>query len=109
MPYVYLTVAILAEVIGTTFLKLSDGFTKPGPSIATAVGYAVSFYFLSLTLQAIPTGIAYAVWSGLGIVLISVIAWLFLGQRLDAGAFAGMALILAGVLVINLFSKVTSY
>ncbi|MCK9541335.1 MAG: SMR family transporter [Novosphingobium sp.] len=105
MAYFHLFVAIAAEVIGTTFLKASDGFTKPLPSLATAAGYLVAFYFLSLTLRDIPTGVAYAIWSGVGIVLIAVIAWLVHGQALDAPALIGMALIVAGVAVMNLFSK----
>jgi len=103
--YLFLAVAIVAEVIATTFLKASAGFTKWLPSIATVVGYGVSFYFLSRTLAFIPTGIAYAIWSGIGIVLISLLGWIFFGQSLDAAALAGMALIIAGVAVINLFSK----
>ncbi|MDT9091743.1 DMT family transporter, partial [Escherichia coli] len=78
--------------------------TRPGWSIATAVGYGVAFYCLSLTLKTVPTGVAYAIWSGVGIVLISLIAWLFQGQKLDAPAILGMALIVAGVAVMNLFS-----
>ena len=103
--YLYLAVAIAAEVTATSFLKASAGFTKWLPSVVTVVGYGVSFYFLSLTLAVIPTGIAYAIWSGIGIVLISLLGWIFFGQSLDAAAIAGMGLIIAGVLVINLFSK----
>jgi len=105
MQYLYLFAAIVAEVIGTTFLKESDGFTRPLPSIVTAIGYAAAFYFLSLTLRSIPTGMVYAIWSGVGIVLITAVAWIFQGQKLDAPALAGMALIVAGVAVMNLFSK----
>ncbi|MCX7319660.1 MAG: QacE family quaternary ammonium compound efflux SMR transporter [Bradyrhizobiaceae bacterium] len=107
MTYLYLAIAIISEVIATSFLKLSDGFSKPMPSLVTAVGYAVSLYCLSLALRGIPTGIAYAIWSGVGIVLISTVAWLFQGQRLDAAALGGLALIIAGVVVINVFSKAT--
>lgn len=103
--YLYLAVAIAAEVTATSFLKASAGFTKWLPSLVTVVGYCVSFYFLSLTLAFIPTGIAYAIWSGIGIVLISLLGWIFFGQTLDAAAIAGMGLIIAGVAVINLFSK----
>ena len=103
--YIFLPIAIFAEVVATSFLKASIGFTKPVPSMATFVGYGVSFYFLSLALVALPVGVAYAIWSGAGIVLISVIGWLIFGQSLDAPALAGMGLILAGVLVINVFSK----
>ena len=105
MTYLFLAIAIAAEVAGTTFLKLSDGFTKPVPSVLTVLGYGVSFYFLSIALRSIPTGIAYAIWSGAGIILISLIAWLFQGQKLDAPAIGGMGLILAGLLVMNLLSE----
>ena len=104
MSFLYLAVAILAEVIATSALKASDGFTAWQPSVVVAIGYAVSFYFLSLALRTIPVGVAYAIWSGVGIVLISVIAWVIYRQALDAAAIAGMALIIAGVVVINLFS-----
>jgi|SRR5690606_7770840 len=109
MPYLFLFVAIVAEVIGTTFLKLSDGFTRPWPSVVTVAGYGVAFYFLSLTLKTVPTGIAYAIWSGVGIVLITAVAWLFQGQKLDAGAIIGMALIVAGVATLNMFSQATPH
>lgn len=102
--YLLLGVAIAAEVVATTALKHSEGFTRLWPSVATCLGYTVAFYFLSLVLKVLPTGITYAVWSGAGIVLISLLAWLVSGQRLDWPAILGMALILAGVLVINLFS-----
>ncbi|WP_421994739.1 SMR family transporter [Roseococcus sp.] len=105
MNYLYLAVAIVAEVIGTTFLKTSDGFTKLGPSLVCAAAYLLAFFCLSLTLRTIPTGIAYAIWSGAGIVLIATVAWLWQGQKLDVPAIVGMALIIAGVLVMNLFSK----
>ncbi|MCG2839634.1 SMR family transporter [Sandaracinobacter sp. RS1-74] len=109
MSYVYLGIAILAEVIATSFLKQSDGFTRPLPTVVTAVGYGVAFYFLSLSLREIPTGIAYAIWSGVGIVLIATIAWALQGQKLDLPAMLGMALIVAGVLVMNLFSRTTGH
>ena len=82
-PYLYLGIAILAEVIATSFLKASDGMSKLWPTMASVLGYAVAFYFLSLTLRTIPTGIAYALWSAIGIVLISVVSWLWFGQSLD--------------------------
>lgn len=109
MSYVYLGIAILAEVIATSFLKQTDGFTRPLPTVVMAVGYGVAFYFLSLALREIPTGIAYAVWSGVGIVLIATIAWALQGQKLDLPAILGMGLIVAGVLVMNLFSKTTGH
>ncbi|MCY0387121.1 SMR family transporter [Robbsia sp. Bb-Pol-6] len=103
--YLFLAAAIVAEVIATSALKGSDSFTRFWPAVLTVVGYLLSFYLLSLTLRTIPIGIAYAIWSGTGIVLISVIAFLLYGQKLDGAALAGMGLIIAGVAVINLFSK----
>jgi small multidrug resistance pump len=109
MHYLYLALAILAEVCGTSFMKASQGFTRPLPSIVTIVSYALAFYLLSLTLRMLPTGIAYAIWSGVGIVLIAAIAWLFQGQKLDAPALLGIGLIIAGVAVMNLFSKAAAH
>jgi small multidrug resistance pump len=103
--YVCLAVAIVAEVIATSCLKASEGFTRLWPSLATVAGYGTAFYFLSLTLHTIPTGVAYAIWSGVGVVLISLVGWLVFQQRLDAAALIGMGLIVAGVVVINVFSK----
>ena len=103
--YLYLGAAIVAEVIATSLLKTSEGFTRLWPSVATVIGYAISFYCLAQTLGTVSTGVAYAIWSGVGIVLISLIAWLVFGQTLDAPALIGMGLIIAGVLVINLFSR----
>lgn len=105
MSWVYLFVAVVAEVIATSALKVSDGFTRAMPSAIVVLGYAVAFYFLALTLRTIPVGVAYAVWSGVGIVLISLVGWLGFGQKLDGAAYAGIALIAAGVLVLNVFSK----
>lgn len=105
VTYLFLGIAILAEVCATSALKLSDGFTRPGPAVVTVLGYGVSFYFLSLTLKVLPTGIVYAIWSGIGIVLISLIGWVWFKQNLDPPAILGMGLIIAGVAVINLFSK----
>jgi len=102
-------VAILTEVVATSALKASDGFSRIMPSIVVIVGYVLSFYFLSLALKTIPVGVAYATWAGLGIVLITVIAWVMYGQKLDLGALVGMTLILAGVVVMNLFSSVTPH
>ena len=90
--YLLLGLAILAEVLGTSALKASDGFTRLVPSLVTAVAYMVSFYLLSLTLRTLPIGIAYAIWSGVGIVLISAVGWLLYGQRLDAPAVLGLGL-----------------
>ena len=106
---IILGAAIVCEVVATSALKASGGFTRPAPSAVTAVGYLVSFYLLSLALKTIPVGVAYAIWSGLGIVLIAAIGWLVFGQRLDAPALLGMALIIAGVAVMNLFSKTTAH
>ncbi|MGJ7901657.1 DMT family transporter [Lysobacter sp. 1R34A] len=103
--YLYLSVAIAAEVVATSALKASDGFTKLVPSLIVGLGYATAFYFLSLVLRTVPVGVAYAIWSGVGIVLIAAIGWLFMKQTLDAGALAGIGLIVAGVAVIQLFSK----
>ncbi|MDI3510547.1 SMR family transporter [Hydrogenophaga sp.] len=104
-PWLTLAIAIVAEVIGTTALKASDGFTRLWPSAVVVVGYGVSFYCLSLVLRSIPVGITYAVWSGLGIVLISLVAFAVYGQRIDLAGLIGMGLIIAGVLVLNLFSR----
>ena len=109
MQYIYLTIAIVAEVIATSFMKQSEGFTKLVTSLVTAGGYVIAFYFLSLTLKTLPTGIAYAIWSGVGIVLIAAIAWVFQGQKLDTPAMIGMALIIAGVVVMNGFSNSTAH
>lgn len=109
MAWIYLSIAIVAEVIATSFLRASDGFTKLLPSLAVVAGYVTAFFFLSLTLKEIPVGVAYAVWSGAGVTLIAAIGWIFLGQKLDAAAIAGMGLIVAGVVVLNLFSKATAH
>ena len=105
MAYLYLAVAITAEIFATTLLKDTAGFTVLLPSIFTVLGYVLSFYMLSLCIQSIPTGIIYAVWSGVGIVGIALLGWLIHKQTLDFPAIFGIALILAGVLVIKLFSK----
>ena len=107
--WLLLAVAIIGEVAATSALKSSDGFTKLAPSAVVVVGYGVAFYFLSLALRSIPVGIAYAVWAGLGIVLVAGIAWLLHGQKLDAWAFFGIGLIVSGVAVLNLLSKVSAH
>ncbi len=109
MQYVYLFIAVVGEVIATSALKPSSGFTNLVPSVIVVFGYAVAFYFLSLTLHTMSVGIAYAIWSGLGIVLVSAIAWLWFGQALDTPAIIGMALILAGVIIINVFSQAAAH
>jgi small multidrug resistance pump len=101
----YLAIAIVAEVIATSALKASEGFSRLAPSIVVVAGYTLAFFMLSLTLRAIPVGVAYAVWSGVGIVLISLAGYFVFGQRLDAPALIGMGLIVAGVAVIHLFSQ----
>ena len=102
--HLYLAAAISVEVIATSALKASDGFTKTGPALIVLFGYSISFYLLSLTLRTIPVGIAYAIWSGFGIVLIAIIGWLLFGQKIDRPAVVGMGLIIAGVVVINSLS-----
>lgn len=104
MQYLCLAGAIVLEVVATTSLGRTQGFRAPLPTFATLVGYAGAFYLLSLALGRIPVGIAYAIWSGVGIVLVTVAGWVLLKQALDGPALAGIALILAGVLVITLFS-----
>ena len=105
MPgHLALLIAILAEVAATSALKASEGFSNLGPSIVVVAGYGAAFYFLSLALKTIPMGVAYAIWSAVGIVLISLVGWLVYAQTLDFAAMAGMGLIIAGVLVLNVFS-----
>lgn len=105
--YIYLVAAILAETIGTTALQASQQFTRLAPSLIVVAGYGISFYLLALALREIPVGIAYAIWSGLGIVFIATIGYLAFGQRLDLPALLGIAMILGGILVIHLFSAST--
>jgi small multidrug resistance pump len=104
MTYLYLAIAIVAEVIATSFLKSTEGFTRLLPSVVVVLGYVAAFYFLSLTLRTMSVGIVYAIWCGVGIILVALIAWLIFGQKLDLPAVLGMALIIAGVAVINVFS-----
>lgn len=108
MGYWYLAIAIIAEVIATSALKASGEFTKIIPSIIVVTGYGVAFYFLALVLKTIPVGIAYAIWSGMGIVLIAIVGSIFFKQIPDVPALIGMALIITGVVVINVFSKTVS-
>ena len=109
MGYLYLAIAIVSEVIGTSALKASEEFTRLVPSLISIIAFLCALFCLSLTLRTIPVGVAYAIWSGIGIVLISLIALVLFGQKLDTPALLGMALIVAGVLVINLFSKSTAH
>jgi small multidrug resistance pump len=104
-----LGIAIVAEVIGTSALKASDGFTRLWPSAMVVAGYAVAFYCLSLVLRTVPVGITYAVWSGLGIVLITLVAFVVYGQKIDLAGLIGMGLIVAGVVVLNVFSKASAH
>ncbi|WP_372966277.1 multidrug efflux SMR transporter [Marinobacter sp.] len=107
--WLYLAIAILSEVIATSALKGSEGFSRLLPSITVVIGYLISFYFLSLTLSVIPVGIAYAIWSGVGIILIALVSWWIYDQHLDTASLVGMTLILSGVLVINLFSSTAGH
>ncbi len=109
MHWLYLGVAILFETIGTTALKASDGMTRLGPAIIVVLAYILSFWLLALVLRVIPVGVAYAIWAGLGITLIAGIGWVLFGQRLDLPALIGMGLIIAGIVVINLFSKTVGH
>jgi len=108
-PYLALGIAIISEVIATSALRASDSFSRLWPSVLVVAGYGVAFFFLSVSLKSIPVGVAYAIWSGLGVVLISAVAWILFGQKLDLPAVLGMGLIVAGVLVLNLFSKASAH
>ena len=103
-----LGLAIGIEVIGTSYLKVADGFTKLWPSAIAVLSYGISIYLVSVSLRQLPVGIAYAIWSGTGLLLVALIGWLILGQRPDFAAVLGMILIVSGVVVINLFSAVTT-
>jgi small multidrug resistance pump len=109
MSYLYLALAIVAEVIATTALKRTDQFTRPWPSVIVAVGYLVAFYLLTLVLDRMSVGVVYAMWSGLGIVLVTIVAAVVYREQPDGIAIAGMALIVAGVVLMNLFSKTVSH
>jgi small multidrug resistance pump len=109
MTYLYLIMAVGFEVIGTAALQASEQFTRPKPLILTAIGYAAAFYFLSLVLRSMPVGVAYAIWSGLGVILITLVGLVWFGQKLDMPAVVGLALIVAGVAIINLFSKTVAH
>jgi small multidrug resistance pump len=109
MHYLFLLIAILTETIGTVALQASQQFSRFGPSAVVVIGYAASFYFMALTLKVMPVGIVYAIWSGLGIVLIAGLGYLMFGQKLDFAAMTGIALILAGVIVIHTFSNTATH
>ncbi len=104
MQWFYLSIAILAEVIATSSLKAAEGFTRLIPSLIVVFGYGTAFYFLSLTLRTMQVGTAYAIWSGVGTVLISLVAWLLYNQKLDTPSILGMALIISGVIIIKFLS-----
>ncbi|WP_109478419.1 multidrug efflux SMR transporter [Paraburkholderia sp. C35] len=108
-PYALLAIAIVAEVIATSALRASEGFTRLLPAVVVLLGYGISFYCLSLTLKSVPVGIVYAIWSGVGIVLITLVAIVMYRQVPDLAAVAGLSLIVAGVVVLNLFSKMQAH
>ena len=109
MHWIYLTIAILSEVIATSSLKAADGFTRWAPSLIVVIGYSASFYFLSLTLRTVPVGVAYAIWSGVGVALVSLIGWAIYNQSLNWATFIGITFICVGVIVLTLFSKTVSH
>ena len=109
MHWLYLILAIAVETIGTTALKASDGFTRLWPSVLTLACFFAALFLLSLVLKIIPVGVAYAIWSGLGIVLIAIIGWMVFGQRLDAPAVIGLALIVGGIVIMQVFSDTTGH
>lgn len=109
MVYLFLGLAIFFEVLATSFLKLSEGFTQLVPSVIVVVGYALAFYFLGLTLKELPLGITYAIWAGSGIVLLAIIGIVFFKQMPDLAAWIGMGFILSGVIIIQVFSKTSSH
>ena len=103
--WIFLAIAIVSEVVATSALKSAESFSRLWPSVLVVAGYASAFYFLSLTLKTIPVGIAYALWAGIGVVLIALVGAILFGHKLDAAAIIGISLIVAGVAVMNLFSK----
>ena len=107
--YLILGLAIVCEVVATSFMKQSEQFTRLVPSLITVAGYAAAFYCLSVVLRTIPMGVAYAIWSGVGIVLVALVGWVAYKQHLDVPAIIGMAMIVGGVLVINLFSQAAGH
>ena len=109
MPWLYLILAVAAETVGTSALKASEGFTRTIPSLVVPVAYSASFWLLATVLRTVPVGVAYAIWSGLGVILIAVIGRVVFGQRLDGPALLGMALIVVGIVVMQLFSDTTGH
>ncbi|MBF0750767.1 MULTISPECIES: multidrug efflux SMR transporter [unclassified Pasteurella] len=106
-PWILLTISICLEIAATNLLKVSDGFTKPIPTICSLTLYGISFYFVSIIFRSLPVGLVYAIWSGVGIVLTAVVAYFAFGQKIDMAGIIGIGLIIAGVLVINLFSAIS--
>lgn len=109
MKWLHLIIAVVSEVIATSALKSSESFTKLYPSLIVVAGYGTAFYFLSLTLRSMPVGIAYAVWSGVGVLLVTLVGMFVYGQRIDLPGWVGIGLITAGVLVLNILSKSSSH
>ena len=107
--WLYLGVAIVSEVVATSALKAAEGFTRPLPSLVVAVGYGIAFYCLSVVLRTLPLGVTYAIWSGVGVALVALVGWLVYGQSLDLAAVIGLTLIVAGVIVLNVFSKTVAH
>lgn len=109
MNWLILGIAIVGEVIATSALKASEGFTRLVPSLLVVIGYSVAFYCLSLTLKVIPVGVTYAIWSGVGVVLVSLAGWLFYKQSLDIPSVIGISLIVAGVIILNIYTKIAAH
>ena len=105
MNFIFLTIAIVSEVVATSALKASNGFTRIGPCALVVVGYGAAFYFLSLSLRTIPVGVAYAIWSGVGVALVAMAGWVIFKQRLDLPGMIGIGLIAVGVVLVSFFSK----
>lgn len=109
MAWIYLCIAIIAEVVATTALKYTEGFSRLAPSAIVLAGYGAAFFLLSKIVQVLPLAVTYAIWSGAGIALVGIVGWIWLGQKLDTAAMLGIALIILGVLVINVFSSTVSH
>jgi small multidrug resistance pump len=109
LNWLILGIAIVGEVIATSALKASEGFTRLVPSLLVVIGYSVAFYCLSLTLKVIPVGVTYAIWSGVGVVLVSLAGWLFYKQSLDIPSVIGISLIVAGVIILNIYTKIAAH
>ena len=107
MAFLYLLIAVIAEVLATSALKATNGFTAPLPIVLTIIGYAIALFFLGLTFKSIPMGLAYALWSGAGIILISPVGWIYFKQQLDFAAVVGLSFMIIGIVIIHVFSKST--